>query len=166
MKSVWGQNLRVSWSCLKHKVQCFTPWNVVKKKYKVAQNENSKVKSSTSTSKLDLKEYSSNLALHYYCITLSNSRWFVFKKKIKINAAEPEISFFFIPNIFLHCQNLAPTLPTMQLDHLTVLSEILVCHTSSGYCSLKQRWGAGYRGLVSSLLSNSTRADFFSLSNL
>lgn len=34
--------------------------------------------------------------------------------KVKVNAAEPEISSFFIPCILLHCQNPAPTLPSMQ----------------------------------------------------
>ena len=36
-----------------------------------------------------------------------------------------------------------------------------VCYASSGQCSLEQRWGAGYRGLVSSLLPNSTPPDLF-----
>ncbi len=39
-----------------------------------------------------------------------------FKNKHDLNQRTRDI-IFFIPDILLPCQNLAPTLPTMQLDH-------------------------------------------------
>ncbi len=60
------------------------------------------------------------------------------------------------PHILLPRQNLPPTLPTMQLNHQQFsqrLGPVLPI-------SLKHRRGAGYRGLVSSLLSNAAPPDF------
>lgn len=60
---------------------------------------------------------------------------------------------FFIPCILPLLQNLLPTLPTMQLDHWHVWSEIRVCYACSGRASsLQQRWAASYRGLVNFLI--------------
>ncbi len=53
----------------------------------------------------------------------------------------------FIPHILLPCQNMALTLPKTHLNRWA--------------SSLNLRWGMGYRGLVSSLLSNCTVQDFF-----
>ncbi len=55
-----------------------------------------------------LKEYSTDLAL-------SDSTMDSFKKRINNDVADPEILSFFISRIILPCQNLPPTLPTMQL---------------------------------------------------
>ncbi len=49
-----------------------------------------------------------DLALHSYNTVVGG-------KKIKIDAAEPEILSFFLL-IFIPCQNLVPALPTMQID--------------------------------------------------
>ncbi len=58
------------------------------------------------------------------------------------------ISSFFIPCILPPCQNMAPSLPTIQLD----------CW------QLGWRWGAGYRSQVISRLSNSTPQEIFKFS--
>ncbi len=43
----------------------------------------------------------------------------------------------------------------------TVQLAIRVCYATIGKCSLKQRWGAGYRGLIRSVQSNATATDLF-----
>ncbi len=99
---------------------------------------------------LFLKESPTDLALHF-CNT------------VRSNASEPEISSFFIPCILLLCQNLAPTLPTMQLDHqqFNRIFRCVMLVAANVASSLKQRWGACYRGLVRSLLSSFTPTEFF-----
>lgn len=67
---------------------------------------------------------------------------------------EPDVfhTFFFLVKTWhLHY-------PQYNSTHST--AEILLCYASSGLCSFEL--GAGYRGLLSSLLSNSTLSDSFS----
>ncbi len=60
--------------------------------------------------------------------------------------------FFLLP-----CQNLVPTINATRLPAALCWKRLM--HPAAG--SLKQRWGVGYRGLVSLFLSNSPPSDFF-----
>ena len=111
------------------------------------------------------KEYYTNLALKSYnTIGLMMGS---LKTNLKLTQQNQIYRLLLFQSFLLPCQNLAPTSPTMQLLQPTVNPEIWVCYPGRSWWSLEpfglRDEEQGYRGLLSSPLSNSATPD---LSNL
>lgn len=87
---------------------------------------------------------------------MSDSQWTFFK--IKIDGAEPERSSFFFSFqwLFLPCQNLPPTLPTVQLDCWQFKRRFGCVMLAAANVASSRNEGAPYR-----LTSNSPPSDLF-----
>lgn len=96
---------------------------VIRKEYKKYSNTDI-IKYNRVWSTATLKEYFTNLSLHSRRTVLNLFNF-------KINAAELEISSLNVENVILPCQNLVPTLPTVQLDLIHSIVQIWICYTSS-----------------------------------